>query len=77
MAFEADWGSSTVLDAIRVATIPRFPVPVAARSPRDEAVRDSATPTGGSGRRMRVGDGKSEIRNSKSEWNGRLVLSRE
>jgi len=37
------------------------------RMPRNEALRDSATPTGGSGRRMQIGDGKSEIRNPKSE----------
>ena len=35
--------------------------------PRDEALRNSATPTGGSGRRIQIGDGKSEIRNSKFE----------
>ena len=37
------------------------------RGPRDEALRNSATPTVGSGSRMQIGDGKSEIRNPKSE----------
>ena len=71
MAFEAECRVSTVLEAIRVATTPRFPVPVAARSPRNEVLRDSATSTGGSGRRMQIGDGKSEIRNPKSEIRNR------
>jgi len=31
--------------------------------PRDEALRNSATPTVGSGGRMQIGDGKSEIQN--------------
>jgi len=35
--------------------------------PRDEALRNSATPTEGSGRKMKIEDGKSEIRNPKSE----------
>ena len=42
------------------------------RVPRDEALRNSATPTGGSGPRMQIEDGKFGIRNSKSEiaWCG-------
>ncbi len=48
MAFEADCGMSTVLEAIRVTSTLRFPVPVAARDPRDEALRNSAAPTRGS-----------------------------
>ncbi len=38
------------------------------RGPRDEALRNSATPIGGSGRRIQIGDGKSEIRNPKFRW---------
>jgi len=42
--------------------------------PRDEALRASATPTGGSGRRMEIGGGKFEIRNSKFEIAGVVGL---
>jgi len=65
MALEADWGVLTVLEALRVTTTPRFPVSVAARGPRDEALRDSATPTGASRQRMQVAG--RQIRNPKSE----------
>jgi hypothetical protein len=62
MAFEADCDSSTVLEAPFVASTSRSPVPEGCRAifgPRDEALRNSATPTGGSGRRIRLGDGNS------------------
>jgi len=66
MAFEADWGSSTVLKAFRAASITRFPVPeVTFRGPRDEALRDSATPTGAF--RQRIEAAGRQIRNPKSE----------
>ena len=42
--------------------------------PRDEALRNSATPTGGSEGRMQIGDGKFEIRNSKFEIQSRMVF---
>ena len=77
MAFEADCDSSTVLEAFRVASTAGFSGPgevwatghhlTTPRGPRDEALRNSATPNGGAGRRMQIGDGKSEIRNPKSE----------
>ena len=71
MAFEADCGVSTVLEAYRVASAPRFPVPeersarfrrnmarasghhlTTSRGPRDEALRNSATPTVASRQRI-------------------------
>ena len=72
MAFEADCGESTVLEEPCVASTARFPVPATSRGPRDETLRDSATPTGASRRGMRVWgrqirNPKSEIRNPKSE----------
>ena len=72
MAFETDCGSSTALEDFRVVNTVGFPVPGEYRAtchawPRDEALRNSATPTGGSERRMQIGDVKSEIRNPKSE----------
>ncbi len=67
MALEADWGVLTVLEALRVASTLRFPVPVAFHSLGDEALRNSGTPTRGFGRGMQIGGGKFEIRNSKSE----------
>jgi len=45
MAVEADGGASTVLEALRVASTIGFLVPVGFRGPRDEPLRDSATPT--------------------------------
>jgi hypothetical protein len=65
MAFEGDCGTSTVLEALRVAHAARFLVLVTSRGPRDEALRNSATPTVGSRRRMRAGG--RQIRNPKSE----------
>ena len=62
MAFEADCGVSTVLEAFYVTTTVRSPVPGGWRatcSPRDKTLRDSTTPTGGSGSRIRLGDGNS------------------
>ncbi len=41
--------------------------------PRDEALRNSATPTVGSGGRMQIGDGKSEIQNPKSPGVGACI----
>ena len=57
MAFDADCGSLTVLEALLVASASRFPMPVECWAPvtcvpRDEALRDSATPTGASRRRL-------------------------
>ena len=63
MAFEADCGSSTVLEEFRAPSTARFLVPgethvstaaclrrhlTTSRGPRDEALHDSATPTVGS-----------------------------
>jgi len=48
MALEADCGVSTVLEEIRVASTARFLVPGECWVP----LRDSATPTWGSGRRI-------------------------
>jgi len=72
MAFEADCDSSTVLEAIYVASTSRSAVPEGCRATcglRDEALRDSATPTQASrqdseaaGRQIR--NSKFEIRNS-------------
>jgi len=45
MAFGGDCGASTVLEALRVAHAARFLVLVTSRGPRDEALRNSATPT--------------------------------
>ena len=65
MAFDADCDSSTVLETLYVASTDGFPeqgerraaflIPnsnMTSRGPRDEALRNSATPTGGSGRKM-------------------------
>jgi hypothetical protein len=65
MAFEADCGSSTVLLALCVATTVGFFLPGEGGGPRDEALRDSVTPTGVS--RRRIEDGGRQIRNSKFE----------
>jgi hypothetical protein len=65
MAFEADCGSSTVLLALCVATTVGFFLPGEGGGPRDETLRDSATPTGAS--RRRIEDGGRQIRNSKFE----------
>jgi hypothetical protein len=77
MAFEADCDSSTVLEARWVASTDGFPVQgerraaflipsdTTSRGPRDEALRNSATPTMGSRRRMQAGG--RQIRNSKFE----------
>ena len=64
MAFEADCGVSTVLEEIRVTSTARFLVPGECRAtgPRDEALRDSATPTGASSRGFTFG-----VANPKSE----------
>jgi hypothetical protein len=48
MAFEADCGASTVLEALHAARTAGSPVPATSRSPRDEGLHDSATPTGDS-----------------------------
>ncbi len=56
-----------MLEALRVASTVGLTVFERSRGPCDEALPDSTTPTGGSGRRMQIGDGKSEIRNPKSE----------
>ena len=42
-------------------------IPQSSETARPVSIRNSATPTGGSGRGMQIGDGKSEIRNPKSE----------
>ena len=55
MAFEADCGVSTVLEASYVTRTAEPPVEKTLRGPRDEALRDSATPTGGSGWGMTTG----------------------
>jgi len=67
MAFETDWGLSTVLEALRVARTARSPVTEGCRAtcdPRNEALRNRATPTGGSGRRLLVGGRQFLIPNS-------------
>jgi len=78
MAFRADCDVSTVLVALRVASTPRFPVPVATRGRYDEALRDSATPTVGSRRRIQAWG--RQIRNSKFEirnfWGGLYRLKK-
>jgi len=48
MAFKADCGASTVLEAPGVASTPMFPGPATSRSPCNESLRNSATPTGDS-----------------------------
>jgi len=68
MAFKADCGVSTVLEALCVASTAGFLVPggcwaVATRGPRDEALRNSAAPTVTSRCKSGV-DGKSEIPDS-------------
>jgi len=65
MAFKADCGSSTVLEALFVASTARSLVP----GEFSVVLRDSSTPTGGFGRRLEVWgrqirNPKSEIRNS-------------
>ena len=70
MAFETDWGLSTVLEALRVARTARSPVTEGCRAtygPRNEALRDSGTPTVGFRWWVPFGVGKFEIRNSKFE----------
>jgi hypothetical protein len=64
MAFEADCGSSTVLLALCVATTVGFFLPGEGGGPRDEALRDNATPTAAFRRGRQIGGGKFEIRNS-------------
>ncbi len=63
MAFEADCGVSTVLEAFCVTSTAGFLEPAGCRAtcgPRDEVLRDSATATGGSEWKVEVG-----VRNSK------------
>jgi len=72
MAFEADCGASTVLEALCVTSTPRFPIPEECRAPchtrpRDEALRNSGPPTVGSGWRVKAGVAGWKIRNSKFE----------
>jgi len=50
MAFEADCGASTVLEASYVTRTAGPHVEEALRGPRDEALRNTATPTGNSER---------------------------
>ena len=48
MAWEADCGGSMVLEALHVARTAGSPVPATSRSPCNEGLRNSATPTGDS-----------------------------
>ena len=66
MAFEAVCGSSTVLEALRVASAPRPPVSLASRGSREEPLHASGALTQGSGRM----GGNFEIRNPKSYGGG-------
>ena len=67
MAFEADCGVSTVLETLRAASTPGHPwvwlLEALATWPHVPAARRPWVP----GRGCNLGDGKSEIRNSKSE----------
>ena len=63
MAFKADCGASTVLEAPCVTSTSRFLV----AGEFWTALRNSATPTVGSRWRIQIGGGKFEIRNSKFE----------
>ena len=76
MAFEADCDSSTVLEAIYVASTSRSAVPEGCRVTcglRDEALRDSATPTQAS-RQDSEAAGR-QIRNSKFEIRNCIPLA--
>ena len=70
MAVEADCVSSTVLEALRVASTPRPPVSLASRGSREEPLHASGALTQGSGRM----GGKFEIRNSSGRMGGKSEI---